>query len=429
MIEMCDVRGNGGAYKRQDPWQLLDKLQAPGSPLADQPDSKVHPPARNHSTSPCLRSLWVQTLLKGQVPGMRCQSFGCLAACERQASEMPASEPQLCVHNASDLIWLVKRASECSHDGVQLFPALQAALEEMRLLFGFLEAMGALPRFSFDLSLARGLDYYTGVIYEAILTDPAAGVGSIAGGGRCCRSCAEKLPTSTVSSMSCVIDEAQAWSVRSGRAQDVSTKGLFHTRPPGGASVGWRHPAELHRPAPSCSLQPTQPSTASTLQPADLPSAAFLCSGCRYDKLVGMFSGKDVPAVGCSIGIERVFSVLEARKRAEAKAANNGSIRSTYTQVKPCLASGACAAERVFCWALSAAIAVAAHRRYFGSCHQQLQLSDSLTQPTRCQRPFPNLHRCWWPASAAACSRSAWSWRRGCGRPASRCAAVLMSRI
>ena len=55
----------------------------------------------------------------------------------------------------------------------------------MRLLFGFLEAMGALHRFSFDLSLARGLDYYTGVIYEAILTDPAAGVGSIAGGGRC----------------------------------------------------------------------------------------------------------------------------------------------------------------------------------------------------------------------------------------------------
>ena len=62
---------------------------------------------------------------------------------------------------------------------------MQAALEEMRLLFGFLEAMGALHRFSFDLSLARGLDYYTGVIYEAILTQPATGVGSIAGGGRC----------------------------------------------------------------------------------------------------------------------------------------------------------------------------------------------------------------------------------------------------
>lgn len=42
---------------------------------------------------------------------------------------------------------------------------------------------------SFDLSLARGLDYYTGVIYEAVLTSVAAdgsevGVGSVAGGGR-----------------------------------------------------------------------------------------------------------------------------------------------------------------------------------------------------------------------------------------------------
>ena len=42
MIEMCDVRGAGGAYKRQDPWQLLDRLQAAGSLLADQPESKVH---------------------------------------------------------------------------------------------------------------------------------------------------------------------------------------------------------------------------------------------------------------------------------------------------------------------------------------------------------------------------------------------------
>lgn len=52
------------------------------------------------------------------------------------------------------------------------------------MLFGFLEAMGALRHFSFDLSLARGLDYYTGVIYEAVLTDPTTGVGSIAAGGR-----------------------------------------------------------------------------------------------------------------------------------------------------------------------------------------------------------------------------------------------------
>jgi histidyl-tRNA synthetase len=38
------------------------------------------------------------------------------------------------------------------------------ALEEMNLLFDYLEAMGSLHRISFDMSLARGLDYYTGVI-------------------------------------------------------------------------------------------------------------------------------------------------------------------------------------------------------------------------------------------------------------------------
>jgi len=36
---------------------------------------------------------------------------------------------------------------------------------------------------TFDLSLARGLDYYTGVIYEAVLE--GAHVGSVAAGGRC----------------------------------------------------------------------------------------------------------------------------------------------------------------------------------------------------------------------------------------------------
>lgn len=45
----------------------------------------------------------------------------------------------------------------------------------------------------FDLKLARGLDYYTGVIFEAVLTeyqynaqldDDQLAVGSVAGGGR-----------------------------------------------------------------------------------------------------------------------------------------------------------------------------------------------------------------------------------------------------
>jgi histidyl-tRNA synthetase len=48
-----------------------------------------------------------------------------------------------------------------------------------------LQAFDALGPISFDLSLARGLDYYTGVIYEAVLE--GGNVGSIAAGGVECR--------------------------------------------------------------------------------------------------------------------------------------------------------------------------------------------------------------------------------------------------
>jgi len=37
------------------------------------------------------------------------------------------------------------------------------------MLFGPLKACPALDKISFDLSLARGLDYYTGIIYEVIV--------------------------------------------------------------------------------------------------------------------------------------------------------------------------------------------------------------------------------------------------------------------
>ena len=60
--------------------------------------------------------------------------------------------------------------------------------------------------------------------------------------------------------------------------------------------------------------------------------AAHALTACRYDKLVGMFSGKDVPAVGGSIGSERVFALLEAQMR-ERAAVSGGFIRSTATDV------------------------------------------------------------------------------------------------
>jgi histidyl-tRNA synthetase len=89
------------------------------------------------------------------------------------------------------------------------------ALEDMEILIEYINLLNISQFISFDLSLARGLDYYTGLIFEAILTDTGF-LGSIAGGG-------------------------------------------------------------------------------------------------RYDELLNMFSGKSIPSVGGSIGIERVFNILEEK--------------------------------------------------------------------------------------------------------------------
>ncbi|KAJ6818454.1 histidine--tRNA ligase, cytoplasmic-like [Iris pallida] len=104
------------------------------------------------------------------------------------------------------------------------------ALNELEILFKALEKSKCLDKVVFDLSLARGLDYYTGVIFEAVFKGSTQ-VGSIAAGG-------------------------------------------------------------------------------------------------RYDNLVGMFSGKQVPAVGVSLGIERVFTIMEQLEKDR-----NQVIRATETQV------------------------------------------------------------------------------------------------
>ncbi|NXT84453.1 SYHC protein, partial [Zapornia atra] len=113
-------------------------------------------------------------------------------------------------------------------------------LGDMKLLFEYLALLGITGEISFDLSLARGLDYYTGVIFEAVLlqqenshVEESLSVGSVAGGG-------------------------------------------------------------------------------------------------RYDGLVGMFDpkGRKVPCVGVSIGIERIFSILERRLKASGE-----RVRTTETQV------------------------------------------------------------------------------------------------
>ena len=38
-----------------------------------------------------------------------------------------------------------------------------------------------------------------------------------------------------------------------------------------------------------------------------------MSGGGRYDGLIGMFSGRDIPAVGVSLGLERLLVILEER--------------------------------------------------------------------------------------------------------------------
>ena len=51
------------------------------------------------------------------------------------------------------------------------------------------------------------------------------------------------------------------------------------------------------------------------------PQTAILGGG-RYDDLIGQFAGKKIPAVGCSIGFERILDILQGRgaERVEAEA-------------------------------------------------------------------------------------------------------------
>jgi histidyl-tRNA synthetase len=57
------------------------------------------------------------------------------------------------------------------------------AIDEMAELFSYLPSFGVpASAYMLDLSLARGLDYYTGPVYEATVEEP--NVGSVAGAGR-----------------------------------------------------------------------------------------------------------------------------------------------------------------------------------------------------------------------------------------------------
>lgn len=55
------------------------------------------------------------------------------------------------------------------NDHLARAPSATKGLEAMKLLLNYCNTLGLTKEILFDLSLARGLDYYTGVIYEAVL--------------------------------------------------------------------------------------------------------------------------------------------------------------------------------------------------------------------------------------------------------------------
>ncbi|ORX33248.1 hypothetical protein BD324DRAFT_640419, partial [Kockovaella imperatae] len=155
-------------------------------------------------------------------------------------------------------------------EGLTGVKSAKEGLQDMRILFEYLEILGVYNKMSFDMSLARGLDYYTGIIYEAITEGSAPpSVSPIP----------SVPPTDSITSST---SKTPAKKPKSTKAQGAEEDAVDET------AVG----------------------------------VGSIAGGGRYDNLVGMFaqsagSGKTdpVPCVGVSIGVERVYSILESKRR------------------------------------------------------------------------------------------------------------------
>ncbi|KAI4517014.1 histidyl-tRNA synthetase [Schizophyllum commune Loenen D] len=145
-------------------------------------------------------------------------------------------------------------------------------VEEMGLLFKYLDAYKLVDKMSFDLSLARGLDYYTGVIYEAV--------------------CEASAPPGFTASNALASGSASA----SGSSTAPLTTNTSTKKPKKAAADGEEDEVDE-----------------STV------GVGSIAAGGRYDNLVGMFTaaaagegkkGLNMPCVGVAIGLDRIFSIV-----------------------------------------------------------------------------------------------------------------------
>ncbi|KAH9897667.1 histidyl-tRNA synthetase [Cubamyces lactineus] len=150
----------------------------------------------------------------------------------------------------------------------------KTGVEEMGLLFTYLNAYRVTDKLSFDLSLARGLDYYTGIIYEAIV-EASAPPG---------------------------FKSANAF------ASSSTTPSVSNATPP-----------EPQQPK----KKPAKKAAAGADEEEEIDESQVgvgsIAAGGRYDNLVGMFTaaaageGKKapgLPCVGVSIGLDRIFALV-----------------------------------------------------------------------------------------------------------------------
>lgn len=137
--------------------------------------------------------------------------------------------------------------------------SMTKGIEDMKLLFTYLDAFNVLDKMEFNLSLARGLDYYTGLIFEVITE---------------------------------------------GSAPPASTKKT-------------QTPARIAKPPKNNDFDEDRSNDPSV-------GVGSVAAGGRYDELVGMFSGKaQIPCVGLSLGVERIFSITKARMQADQRVRTN----------------------------------------------------------------------------------------------------------
>ncbi|KAF9515855.1 hypothetical protein BS47DRAFT_1381276 [Hydnum rufescens UP504] len=150
-----------------------------------------------------------------------------------------------------------------------------AGIADMKLLFTYLDVFGITSKMSFDMSLARGLDYYTGLIYEAVVEGSAPPPPP-----------PTPLPLSATSP------------------------------PPPSARLPASETSASASPRPAKSKK----DKAEEIDESQI-GVGSIAAGGRYDDLVGI------------VGVERVFSILLQKEKEKEKDKRGGIGRRTATEV------------------------------------------------------------------------------------------------